>query len=989
MHQFKLKCLLLFYYTTCCQLIVAQPVDNYTYRHYDTKDGLAGNNVYCAAQDKDGFIWFGTETGLSRFDGSHFKNYTVANGLPDNEIINIYADSRGRVWFVPFKKTICYYYQGKIYNAENDTVLSKIKITGSCYSIIECVNGNVIIHDSKALHIITPAGNITVIKAGEGGNPKQFNGIYKSDKLQAWVTDDSNIYQLNNNTFTKCYTKALANSATVFHNLYTYINDSLLITAENADVISVTSHSFQQFNSTRLFIPISSFPISVNLLDNIIYVSSLNGVYCFSQKNALQQKKYYIKDNIVNRVTADKEKNLWVLTKGNGVFLKRSGDVKNFQTKYDNNAFNLLSINADKKHLLLGYDKGAYSLLKKSECENSFLSKQDIIFLTAYNEPFNSPVIYTDFLDDGKMLAATAIATFVVSKGNTQIRQLPNYGSSVKSIEKTPLNYLVSTNTHLLLLNRKTLQFTDTIWNERSTCANYYNGYYYVGTLNGLYRVISKSAGQYLGDSFPIFKRRISGIKISNDGCLWVSTYDEGLVVYKNGMIIQHITDTNGLTSNICRNLFLKDNYLWVGTDKGLNKIDVSKPPYAIAVKYTTADGLASDMINAVYTDSNMIYAATPAGLTFFDETKISQNSSCNMRILGVTVSGKERQYDSAAFILKHKDNNIRFDFVALSFKSGGDITYRYRLLGLNDEWKTTKENYISYPALPSGSYQFEVEAINKFGIKSELLSVSFEIKKLLIEETWLRVTAALSLLGLIIFYFNWRINKIRKWANEKAITTAKITETEQMALRAQMNPHFIFNSLNSIQHYVIEKDVEGANRFLNKFSGLIRKTLDNASKSEISLVEEENYLDTYLQLEQLRFEDKFTYVIQIDSTLNKHTTFIPPMILQPYIENAIRHGVQNKAGNDGLIKVTIQKKGSTLYCEITDNGVGRIAAGKLKKLSHIEYQSKGISLTSERLQLLKKRYTAHDISFNIVDLIDGDNNPSGTKIIIKLPLIV
>ncbi|MBL0146868.1 MAG: hypothetical protein IPP48_15260 [Chitinophagaceae bacterium] len=310
--------------------------------------------------------------------------------------------------------------------------------------------------------------------------------------------------------------------------------------------------------------------------------------------------------------------------------------------------------------------------------------------------------------------------------------------------------------------------------------------------------VVRKNKTSYpLAAVDDFFNRRVSDIKKGKDGIIWVSTYDAGLVAYKDGSIIYHISDTNGLTSNICRNMFLKGNYLWVGTDKGINKIDISTYPYKVLIRYTTSDGLASNMINAIYADSNMVYVGTPSGLSFFDERKVSQLSRCHLNILGITIAGKERIYDSTKLSLKSNENNIRFDFSAISFKSSDDLIYQYRLMGLHSDWRNTRENYISYPILPSGKYQFEVKAINKFGTVSKSVLIPFEIEKKLLEKNWFRFFITSLIFGLIVWYFTRRIKMLNKRASEKAALTSKIFEMEQMALKAQMNPHFIFNSLN------------------------------------------------------------------------------------------------------------------------------------------------------------------------------------------------
>jgi LytS/YehU family sensor histidine kinase len=322
---------------------------------------------------------------------------------------------------------------------------------------------------------------------------------------------------------------------------------------------------------------------------------------------------------------------------------------------------------------------------------------------------------------------------------------------------------------------------------------------------------------------------------------------------------------------------------------------------------------------------------------------------------------------------------------VGLSFKSAGDITYSYRLIELDgNEWKTIRENYLDYPSLPSGSYSFEIYATNKFGVKSEIVKIDVEIEKLLLEKIWFRLLLLLLSLGLIYFYVNRRINKIKNRAREKVAISNKLNEMEQMALRAQMNPHFIFNCLNSIQDYVINSDVKGANKFITDFSRLIRNTLDNSSKKTISIEDEIKYLTNYLTIEQYRFENKFEFKIHVDEQINTNDNHIPPMLLQPYVENAIRHGINNKKEGAGFIRINILKQNNNLICEIIDNGIGRKAAMELKGSTSIEYQSKGMELTAKRIQLLN-RGIGDDI---VIKIEDVEPPEMGTKVTMSIPII-
>ena len=379
------------------------------------------------------------------------------------------------------------------------------------------------------------------------------------------------------------------------------------------------------------------------------------------------------------------------------------------------------------------------------------------------------------------------------------------------------------------------------------------------------------------------------------------------------------------------------------------------------------------------------MYVGSPEGLTYFDYTKVFKKSICNLLVTGINVSGKLLPADTNDFVLKHVDNSIIFQFVGISYKSAGKIIYQYRMLGLDTTWRTTSDLALNYPSLSSGSYELQLKAINKFDVQSNLVSVRFTISKTLWEENWSRALL-LVVFGYILWaVINRRVKLIQKRERERSDTVTKIVELEQMALKSQMNPHFIFNCLNSIQHYVIDKDIIGANDFIAKFSRLIRLTLDNSSKTYINLDDEINYLVIYMELEQQRFENKFSFEIKTES-ISKQEYFIPPMILQPYIENAIRHGVRYRSDDLGKIIIRILRNENYLVVNISDNGIGRKLSQEYKSKSPIEYQSKGMELTAKRIEMFNKTHSPA-IQILINDLENEQHEASGTEVIISFPL--
>jgi LytS/YehU family sensor histidine kinase len=278
--------------------------------------------------------------------------------------------------------------------------------------------------------------------------------------------------------------------------------------------------------------------------------------------------------------------------------------------------------------------------------------------------------------------------------------------------------------------------------------------------------------------------------------------------------------------------------------------------------------------------------------------------------------------------------------------------------------------------------------AVNKFGLKSQTLVWNFTIDKPFWKTIWFiaSLIVFLSLLGAYIYgqYLKRTERKLR----EKERINTLIAESEQKALRAQMNPHFIYNCLNSIQQFFVTNDVVQGNKYLTSFASLLRQTLQNSEQVYINLQQECKYITTYLDLEMLRFKNKFTYTIRVDERLDTELITIPSMILQPFIENALRHGILNKDTGDGHIEVIFVKTSDTKYtCTIKDNGIGRAASDKMHALSFNKPESKGIAITKNRLQVINMQ-TEEKTHLEIKDIINEKAEVAGTEVIIELPIL-
>jgi ligand-binding sensor domain-containing protein len=943
----------------------------YSYTHYDISEGLAGSTVYCITQDKDGFIWTGTETGVSRFDGTHFYNFTTIDGLPDVEILEMFGDSKGRVWMAPFSKSICYYYKGRIYNKDNDSLLRHLRLKGNIEHFAEDRDGNILVQERTALHLFTTNGSIIEYDSIANQPIRNCGAISRSLTGHFLVQVDKEIYNLDDNRFLPLCTIPFESVLPGF------------IAMSPGGMIWRAARSRTEIRSFAtgkvVILPFEMVHFRHNTFsiidDSLYYFNEFSGATEYNQHTGLTRS--FLPGKQVSRTFRDATGNTWFTTLGQGIYRLNSDE---FQTiRLNAPGMEVSSIYAIKRigdRLLVGDN---HNYLFDFSLPDLVLRKK--VTLTAVSK---NRILNISRMHNGMYLIASDRGLEECTP-EFRIRQLKNMGlKSIFEVSRDKL--LLSAFWGVGLFDLHNFRLIDTLWRDRATTVYYRRDTTYIGTLNGLYAVTLNRSVVFLGKNIPFLQKRISAIAESSDSTLWIATYDAGVIGYKNGQVTASFSKKRGLTSDICRTLFIYDNNLWIGTDKGLNKISLNKPGYPVS-KYTSQDGLGSDIVNSLFAYNTVIYVGTPAGLSYFDETKVDRSEGCLLYLLSVVNSGKERISDTASLLLPYTDKHIRLEYAGISYRSVGGLIYRYRLLGLDSGWRTTPETFLEYPTLPSGKYELQLQAINKFGTRSAPLSLHFTVIAPFWQTIWFS--------GLIIaffFFLTWlfvslRIRYIRRRQLEKELLNQRIIEMEHMALQAQMNPHFIFNCLNSIQQYIFDQDIYAANKYISGFAKLIRATLQNSSKPFIGLPDEISYLSGYLSLEKLRFKEKMDYLIEADPSINDEIHIIPPMLIQPFVENSMRHGLRHKLEGKGFITIKFWKAGDRLAVTIEDNGIGRKKAGSFKTREHIEYQSKGMSLTADRIRMMNAKYK-DNILIDVIDLEDPvTGNPTGTRVIMEFPL--
>ncbi|GGA86281.1 sensor histidine kinase [Puia dinghuensis] len=946
----------------------------YSYTHYDVSAGLAGSVVYCITQDKDGFIWVGTETGVSRFDGTHFRNFTTVDGLPDIEVLIMFTDTRGRVWMAPFSKSVCYYYKGKIYNQDNDPFLHDLHFTGNVQSFAEDAAGNILIQESSALHLLGPDGHCTEVDSIHHRPLVLSDAATCSRDGNFLVQEMDSIYEYRKGVFTTL--AGLTASASIIPNYICLSGDMVVWRTRYMKTVArslITGEVWQVPHPPR-----SDWHVSYTVLDDtLIYINQGTGTTEYDLRG--RRTRRFLPGVEISRVFRDDDGNTWFTTIGQGIYRLNSDAFRKFILRQPQSGLcSVFSIKKIGDQLLVGTNRNSIFRFHVPDLTNlgvRFLPREQL-----------KRILYIDTLSDGRMLYGSDFSLEAWTR-----RPRPQLESDVNvkgGWLKNDRQLLVASSRGAFLIDLRSFRIVDTLCKERTTTLYYHKDTTYIGTLNGLYRLTGDHQNQFLGKDIPFLRKRIAAIVESNSGIVWIASYDEaGIVGIKDGRVVRRIGQQQGLTSDLCRTLTLQNDYLWVGTDKGLNRIDLAHSDRPI-VQYTAYDGLASNVINTVCVDSPMVYVGTPAGLSAFNSSKADDAGRCRLSWLDITVSGAGRMGDTNHLQLSFRGNNIHFEYAGISYRSADNITYEYRLAGLDTAWRTTRQTFLDYPTLPSGEYDLQITAINKSGVHSRPLSLHFVVATPFWRTAWFIVSVLVCVVALTWVVAAVRIKRFRTRQLEEQLLVRKMSEMKHMALQSQMNPHFIFNCLNSIQQFIFDQDIFSANRYITGFSQLIRATLQHSSQSFIPLAEEINYLSTYLSLEKLRFKDKMNYSIETEEGIDTAMVMIPPMIVQPYVENSVRHGLRHKQDGKGHIRIHIRSSPDSLIFVVEDNGIGREKAAGYKTVEHIEYQSRGTALTAERIGLMNTLY-GEGIGVEIVDLSYEDGRPAGTRVVLRFPLFV
>jgi ligand-binding sensor domain-containing protein/two-component sensor histidine kinase len=969
------------------------------WRNYNIDHGLPCSEVYVAMQDSKGYMWFGTDNGISRFDGYEFRNYGTTDGLQNNTVFDLQEDQQGRIWMMTMSGNAYYHQQGSIYPFQYNDIIKSFK---NEYGFSMGVH---LFFDDMDSSLYITLRELGILQIKADGNHQ----LFRSENPEALVVlelEKKLLYAYSRHGEEECntYFNLLSENKTLapieFHKDSMHIlfpKSNILINSPQLGMIKAFNDGSLLFEYDRviglirnekiLWIKDFDYDLASAFKNNNgnIFLCINNGYGARKYTNIeLLRKEEFITllpgYSAVNMIQ-DRVNGYWFATLEKGIFY--AADL-NFQT-YDKDS------GLSDSYVTTFEEKNDSTLfigLRDGQVFELNTKKHELIKLSQpLKVNVQSNVINVLFFEKktNKLYVGGSRQGFYGLQwenhsGNINFPWISNF--IVFSRDEKQLWILSTTSLGKLNLSSLKFQRIPIIEKSRNRIFSGYediNEALWLGRIDGLWKL---EVDTLVRPEFmhPTFYHRIEAIQQLRDSTFVLGTKGKGIILWKDTTFTE-ITKEDGLTSNMIENIYVDEKgVIWVGTLMGLNRVIRQSDNTFSVEKITLHHGLPSNEINKVEVINDEVWVATTKGLVRFPYEQQLNLVSDPPFFEKVLINDEVIDWEIIDPIFSHQRNNISIQFLTINYLQNGQIPYRYQLAPTQKNWKETKNREISFPALDNGDYHFEVQSQNEDGIWSDSTSYDFKILPPWWATWWAVSLAMLAAAAVGFGLYKNRTNQLKK----EIKLQQEMAEVERQVLRSQMNPHFIFNSLNAIQGYIAQGDKLAANRFLSRFSKLIRSALQHSRVTKIPLEDDLSSLKNYLELEQLRFNGGFDFQIKVADEIDKTEVTIPSMLIQPFVENAIVHGLTN-LDRKGKIDIDIKRKNNTLLITITDNGIGIEASKKQKAGIASSHKSVGMTITKRRLEMLSGNSETGNIE--VQELKDEFGKVAGTKVTLLIPL--
>lgn len=962
----------------------------YEFKIFENKDGFNSPDNYFVYTDSRNLVWSSGSDGLTKYNGKSFSNYSKTNGLNDSQINCITEDKKGmlicgtirgvsffdgiRFRNIPFKiskslkkinKTVTSLFvnpkneifAGTLnslfrYNAKLKSFVLFSKFKDAVSSIDMDAFGSLIVATKSGVFLFR---NGKRIKMNLINNENNFS-IYAIKHIKNnlyWAGTSDGVVQLKrvHDSF-----KIILHKGKYIVNYILKLKSNQYLFCGNTGMVYITnSNGLETHDLTKLFSHIQIKAAAQDYQGNIWFATTIGLVKMYQSD---VQKSRFLNDeaHVVASIAKGRNGVLYFGTI-DGLVVSDNGKIANYRIS-DNPDDNFISsLTYKNEEVLVGTFSGKLFVFSKGK------------FRLIFNSKKYPTCIYRVISE---------------SKNNKWIASFSDVIHLRNGKEKT---YNLSN------------QFTQDIFLDKKKRLWYAN-----------LSAIGYIENNKIHSLNTLFKKYNNYVTLSEDkyGAMWIGTYGNGLLRYYKGKITS-FTSSEGLTNNFVSSSFYdsKTDVLWIGTMYGVSKIQLdSKSNIKFIQSYLNDENIESYgcVQNAICQLDNgkMIFSVGEELFEIKSKSKNNVGTTVNLQLqIDDLFVNRKNVMDLAgnkqsnlpwsklpqSLDFNSNENNLDIIFSAINFVSPYVVNYAWKLDGYDENWTTFSDrNFANYTNLPYGNYKFKVKAKNQNGQTSSEVSFCFTIKKPYYLEWWFILFVVVTFLVVLFVYFQNKIQKIKKIETEKAENYKQLAEAELKYLRSQMNPHFMFNTLNAIQEIVLKGDSESSRIYFADFAKMMRMILSNSSEKFISLEREIEFLQLYLRFETIRFQEKFEVHFNVDAKLELYAIKIPGMLLQPLIENAINHGLFHKK-EKGILTIQfyeeIESENKYLICAITDNGIGihnNVAN------STENHQSKSTKISQERIAILNSLYGENKFTLTLINLAESSDG-SGTKVVVRIAL--
>lgn len=893
-------------------------------------------------------MWFGTDRGLVKFSGHEFEVFTTKNGLTSNT--NYYLDESpdGRIWILGDDRRLTYFDHHRFtefkYNRELASSVSNTAIPlfvdarGELPEVgYYCKPRRKPMTTSKVRASLTyPARETGVfIENREGEIKIHLKKELNAATLPLMYLEEGDTFvssvTVNNNPF-EGKPRAVAIGKTVYfsykNQLYTYQKGH-----EKAELIA-------------------NFPDGILDMEkddhgNLYVGLNRKGLYKLEEAKPSKAVEF-IPGISVTSIFIDRNDGLWISSLDNGIFFSQESKDLHYSLE-DKGGFLKIDGN-DRRIITLDYQNRLQEV------------KEDQ--LVVLDEGYDRDIRCTDLGEDGMIrLGSTGQEGRIIYDADMTRRSYEHNGFD--HLLKMDSFYWCAHKTGLFRLSK---DLKDTLGAGVShrfpihSLARIGSDSILLGSKGGVYLLIDNELSPYRHE-IPFYRTDVVSILVSDD-LLILSSHDQGIRIEKKKQLIVEMDEDDGLISQTINGAELMGDRLLVYANSG---ISVLEPEVGIR-NFSRANGLISNAVNDAFYRNDSLWLATNRGISILSLSE-KKAFDVNVYLSSFEVNGENRGLEESYFFKPHI-NTIEIHYEAPVYNVQAQVNYRYRLKGVDNDWVYTSNRSARYSSLPSGEFEFEIAIQNSngaWGQATTLLTIYKEFPYYQRASFFLLMAVVLIGGTWLIIFFTFR----RK--NRRLKRAFHVMDLERRAVQAQMNPHFIFNAMTSLQNLILEQKKEDAVDFLVKFSRTTRMILNTSGEAFVPLDKELSLLKGYMDLELVRVDNKFRYTVELG--IDDKQILVPPMLIQPFCENAIKHGLNPKEEEGELRIELFERDAESILCVVRDDGVGR-------GVVRTDHQSKGISLVEDRIQLLL------DVEpVQIIDLKNEKGEAIGTEVRIIIPI--